>query len=378
MIHSVNFIPAAVYGAYGSLWKRQLVYSNSWDRSVESNWVEFKAHDIPRKLQLVFDVELFNEGDLLTIDMVYNGVDQYSIHGADAYKLITASGRYTYDDVYLDIGETIIGFVGRAYVKISLLDPMFNAVNTYDDWHIMQDGRPTFTPPEPKTIYEDNPGGNGNIDLTEALAGEPLYNSRTGQFTFYVLNSLDGINENRRHWAMRYSSIMNYLQGREMMAILEDDPSYYYKGRFAVNQWQSVPSRSKLVINYTVDPYKYDLTDSADDWLWDPFNFETGVIRRTADIPVTSADGWLKVPFHDVMMRTTPTFEVTVAEGDTITLDIVRNGIDQYDIYGSDILKDITQSGTYKFYDYYFERGEDVIGLYGNGTVTIHYQGGSL
>ena len=42
----------------------------------------------------------------------------------------------------------------------------------------------TLEPPKPKTYTVDIPGGNGVIDLTEALTGDVSYSNRTQKFTF--------------------------------------------------------------------------------------------------------------------------------------------------------------------------------------------------
>ena len=42
-------------------------------------------------------------------------------------------------------------------------------------------------------------------------------------------------------WHMAYSDIMDYLHGQKLRAVLEDDPEYFYEGRFTVNVWKSFP-----------------------------------------------------------------------------------------------------------------------------------------
>lgn len=144
--------------------------------------------------------------------------------------------------------------------------------NTWDDWHLIPASRPLFNPPSVKTNYVDIPGGDGMLDLTTALTGHPTYSNRTGSWTFYVQNGF-------KDWTALYSEIMVYLHGQHLKAVLEDDPAYYYEGRFSVNQWKSDPQWSQIVIDYNVGPYKKEIGNTGSDWLWDPFNFETGIIR---------------------------------------------------------------------------------------------------
>ena len=71
---------------------------------------------------------------------------------------------------------------------------------------------------------------------------------------------------------------MDYLHGRTMRAILEDDREYFYEGRFTINEWKSSKDWSRIVIDYDLGPYKWLLHASLDDWEWNSFNFYTEII----------------------------------------------------------------------------------------------------
>ena len=47
--------------------------------------------------------------------------------------------------------------------------------NTWDDWHLIPTTRPLFAPPGVKKNIVSIPGGDGSLDLTEALTGRPTY-----------------------------------------------------------------------------------------------------------------------------------------------------------------------------------------------------------
>lgn len=133
----------------------------------------------------------------------------------------------------------------------------FDSWNTYDDWHIVPTSRPLFAPPALKTTTLSIPGANGVIDLSDSLTKYPVFENRKGSIEFHVLN---GYGE----WYERYSTISNLLHGQKMRAILEDELDYYYTGRFTVNAWKSEKDRSKITINYEVEPYKYLVRSSLD------------------------------------------------------------------------------------------------------------------
>jgi len=137
-------------------------------------------------------------------------------------------------------------------------------IDIWEDWHLVSSSRPLFLPPKLKDSYVDIPGGDGALDLSEVLTGTPVYSNRTGSWDLYVMNGY-------WDWVDAYSTIMNYLHGQRMYAILEDDKAHYYEGRFTVNTWRSDPSYSRITINYNVDPYKYTVLQN--EWYWNPFDF---------------------------------------------------------------------------------------------------------
>lgn len=181
-----------------------------------------------------------------------------------------------------------------------------NGVNTWKDWHLIPASRPIFNSPKVKTNYIDLPGANGSIDATQVLSNYIYYNNREGSNEFYVANGFGD-------WAERFSEIMNYLHGRKVKVILSDDPGFYYRGRLAVNQWKSEKDFSKIVIDYVLEPYKYEILSTNDDWLWDPFNFYTGIIRNKSNYTDVIMNGPLEytIDFYPRAMPVVPVITVT-------------------------------------------------------------------
>ena len=231
--------------------------------------------------------------------------------------------------------------------------------NTWDDWHIVPASRPVFLPPDVKTNYVDIPGADGHIDLSEALSGEPLYKNRSGSTTFYVMNGY-------KPWEHIYSEIMNYLHGQKMQVYLEDDPFYYYEGRFSVNTWRSEKSRSEIVIDYNVAPYKLYRFSSAEKWLWDPFDFLSGIVREYDNLTV---DGTYVLTVVGGRKSVIPNFIVTLENTDNpILLTWPKNPDVVFSLYnGTNKLPDL------KILDEIVE-----LTFKGKGTVSVDYRGGSL
>lgn len=234
----------------------------------------------------------------------------------------------------------------------------FGDKNTYDDWHIVPSTRPLFAPPPVKTNYIDLPGSNGKLDLTDVLNGRPVYENRTGSMEFIVLN---GFGE----WQNRYSEICNYLHGKKMKAVLEDDPAWYYEGRFTVNEWRSEKDWSRIVIDYDVGPFKKEIINSIEPWKWDPFDLNEGVIREFNGLVVDEVGGGILITIPGSTEMVSPLF--TVESSDGKGMDIMYNGI-RYHLY----------DGESKNPNLIISQTTSTMGVIGNGRITIAYRGGSL
>ena len=230
-------------------------------------------------------------------------------------------------------------------------------VNTWDDWHLIPATRPVFNPPETKTHYVDIPGANGQIDLTESLTGYPVYENRTGSIEFYVANGYED-------WDVIYSKILSYLHGKTHRAYPESESNgyFYYEGRFEVNKWTSDKWYSKITIDYDVYPYRKEPYSSTESWLWDPFDFELGIVREYGDLVV---DGTLEMTIDGRQEPIVPEITVDSDDGSGMT---VKVGSTIYELEdGVNVIPSIVVSD------------ESVtLTFTGNGSVNIEYRGGLL
>lgn len=233
--------------------------------------------------------------------------------------------------------------------------------NTWADWYLIPSSRPVFNPPSPKTKFVDIPGSDWHLDMSTVLTGDIAYEARTGSIEFIVDNGF--LSDYRAEkWHLLYSDILDYIHGQLMKATLEDDPAYYYEGRFSVNEWASEPKNSKITIDYTVNPYKLEVTSSLEDWLWDSFCFEDGIIREYKDLRV---DGNLEFVITGRRMVVVPSF--IVASDDGRGMKVKFNGT-TYDL----------PDGTSRVVNIRTVEGENKLTFIGNGTISIDYRGGRL
>lgn len=231
----------------------------------------------------------------------------------------------------------------------------FGEKHSFRDWKLMLSERPKVSPPDPKNIFVDVEGSDGGLDLTESLTGEVMYNPRDIEFTFLTCKS-------RENWNNLYSDILDYLHGQKMKIILDEDPEYYYIGRVKVNEWKSDIKHSLIVLNARVEPYKYEMFSSLEDWEWDSFNFETGIIREYKDLVV---DGSLIFKIEGRRKSVIPSFIVHTDDG--TGLQVRFNGI-TYPL----------PEGTSRVLNINIKSGTNTLYFTGNGTVSVDYRGGRL
>lgn len=142
-------------------------------------------------------------------------------------------------------------------------------VNTWDNWHLIPTSRPAFAIPDVYTKFVEVPGQDGSVDLSNYLSENAIFKDRKGSFEFYVTNRIE------EQYPTLRNDIASYLRSGILWASLEDDPGYYYIGRFSLKQWRQDPHFSQITIDYQVCPYKYSINNVGGPMIWDTFNFET-------------------------------------------------------------------------------------------------------
>lgn len=227
---------------------------------------------------------------------------------------------------------------------------MFGDKHSFSDWCLLWE-KFEITYPDAKTYSIDIPGANGILDLTDALTPVVKYSNRSVDFVFSFCGDYE-------EWHSTLNKVANYLHGKKMKIISDTETDYYYVGRLKLDTEKTDDTICQLTITGDVEPYKYELLDSVDAWLWDPFQFETGVIREYKDIIV---NGSTTVEVIGSEMPVSPVFicssDMTMAfDGNTYSLFAGENRI----------------------YGFYIRDGDYKMTFEGTGTVSIEYRGGKL
>lgn len=220
---------------------------------------------------------------------------------------------------------------------------LFDALHTSRDWELKLVSY-HIPMPSVKEKIQNIPGAHGVLDLTEA-DGTVYYNRREN--IEIVLELMD---DSYQVWLAKYSEIAAVVHGQKMKMILDDQPDCYYLARMNLDSTKSDPVLSQFVLTGSADPFKYDVSTSAEDWLWDPFNFRSGVIRVLKDIKITASNKSVKVAGGGV--GTAPIFQVKTASnlkvifgGKSYPLTVGRNRLPEIRVGKTDVTLNFTGTG---------------------------------
>jgi len=123
------------------------------------------------------------------------------------------------------------------------------------------------------------PGRDGTLDLSNALGGV-YYENRRIEMSFSCVNYIADM------FHVLASDMRNALDGKIVRAEFSHDTTFFWRGRAQVDaKWCG--RWSKISVTVDAEPFKYNVTSSYDPWLWDTFNFYSGIITQASDIELT-------------------------------------------------------------------------------------------
>ena len=209
---------------------------------------------------------------------------------------------------------------------------------TFDGYHSFSDlglilSSKTIGAAEPKTELIEVPGADAPLDFTEFF-GDVKYNNRTLSFDFTILPPASG-------FPLKYSTILNALNGKKMKIIDDDDPDFWYYGRVSVGDLEKDKNIAKITVTCDCDPYKY--------------------LKEITAYTVT-VSGSVTLVLKNLRQHVVPVFSSTGA------LQILFEG----NTYSA------SSTGEYTIPEIVLKEGKNTITLTGTANVTISYQEGGL
>ncbi len=179
------------------------------------------------------------------------------------------------------------------------------------------------------------PGRDGELDLSTALTGEPVYKNRTITIKL-AIREYDLIKVRKM-----LDEINNYIHGKEHKIVIMDNPSFFYKGRCSISENRK--NRARTDVTITVDAYPYKLKNDITE------------ITKTVN-------GQQSVICHNLRKSVVP--------------KIITTAPFELQFNGKNIT--ISKSGTFIEPNIKFLEGENTVLCKGTGSITFQYQEGSL
>lgn len=142
-------------------------------------------------------------------------------------------------------------------------DPQTIRRRTWEDWHIIPTTMPIIARSHPKTNYQSTYAAQGGIDMTDAVLGYPVYERREGSWEFSIINSYVDINGQTVRTLqsdLLITKMMEIINGQPIYMILDDDPNFYYYGRFWIEDVKRSETLTGIVIKYSLNPWKISTT----------------------------------------------------------------------------------------------------------------------
>ena len=203
--------------------------------------------------------------------------------------------------------------------------------------------------PSVQTKYVSIPLADGDLDLTTVLSNRIHYGNRNIRMNFNSVTDYPG---------KKMSNVANQLHGQRVHIIFDDDLYYYYDGRLDMSDFKENRKGGEYVIDANCKPFKYTVQTSAEDWLWDTFDFENGYINELMNIVVTTSKE-IELIADEQLSYASITTDAQV----TVTYD--NKSV-------------VCAAGTTTLYDFEFQPGINKILITGNATITITYRGARL
>lgn len=210
----------------------------------------------------------------------------------------------------------------------------FGIKNTLDDWNLALNHK-QISLPTPKTSSLEIKGADGVLDTSEVLTGEIKFGNRNAIFELTILDDYDNFQD-------RITEIANYLHGKKLKIILNQDPTHYYYGRCTIDEWSSDKRIGKIVIKADCEPWKYDLQETIITKTINGSETFDIIGKRRTVCPVFSSTATMTITFNG----SNYVIDANTPPSDNPNIQI-KEGVNRFTITG-------------------------------NGTITITYQGGEL
>lgn len=123
-----------------------------------------------------------------------------------------------------------------------------------NDWGLLLSSR-VLPLPAPKTVEDDVAGLDGTMDYTELLTGDVTFSRRE------IVLQLGVENRAKYEYAFENLGVLDILNGGEHTLVFEDDPDFFYRGRFQISEYECDAKIPKIKVEINAEPFKMDVVE---------------------------------------------------------------------------------------------------------------------
>lgn len=246
----------------------------------------------------------------------------------------------------------------------------YEGSNTSKEFHTITDFDLVMTSKNisaavPKTNFLQIPARNGVVDLSAMPTQQIKYEQRTITLGFYSQKKVV-------NWSEEANKYWNELAGRKIKIKFDDDPWWYWEGRVTDITPTYDGRIEMLAFVFTINPYRKTLEtwDTYQEWLWDPFDFDQGIINETTNLTI-AASGTLTTTVYCSQRWETPLIKLVSGTSASVTVTTpdgeVNNAV-------------VTATDATPYYNLLFKPGTNTIQIASTegAVVDIYCQGGAL
>lgn len=118
--------------------------------------------------------------------------------------------------------------------------------NTWKDFHLIPIKRPFIGIAEPKVNIINIPGTSKRIDITDYITPRLTFSKIEGEWQFIIVHDL------WNNWAEAYNEISDFIHGKTLYIVLDDDPLYSYSGILVISEYKVDKEYSTITFHYEV------------------------------------------------------------------------------------------------------------------------------
>ena len=123
-----------------------------------------------------------------------------------------------------------------------------------NDWGLLLSSR-DLPMPTPKIVEDNVLGLDGTIDYSELLTGDVSFSRRKIALLLGVENRM------KYKYALENLGMLDILNGGEHALVFEDDPDFFYRGRFQISSYDRDALIPKIKVEINAEPFRMDVVE---------------------------------------------------------------------------------------------------------------------